>query len=1218
MPSAITVRRLSRARWRYVSTTLQQSGGTERTRVQLCGRLSVELDGVEIVAALRGRQVRLLLAYLVINRARRVGREELIGAVWPETGPRSEDAALRTLLSRLRSVVGSGLLIGRDELTLALPEPAWVDLEAAADELTGADEALERGDPRTAWAHAQVPLNIAGRGLLPGAQAPWLEPLRRNLAQVRLHALEIVGRAGLELGGSQLSSVERAGRTLIESEPYRESGYVLLIEALRRQGNVAEGLLVFERLRGLLREELGTAPSPETIAVHARLLHPRGNAAVPVSRASESVAKPRDAGALDADALDLDAPARESIGAPLELMALSSAIMVGRETQLEELDRWWRGSERERALLLTGEAGIGKSRLLAEQARRVHDTGAVVLAGRAPEETVVPFQPFLEAVGQYARDAGESELRAALSGWGPELARLIPEIGRRLPDLDSAPAGDPETDRYRLFEAVVTLLGAIAASEPLLLVLDDLHWADRPTLQLLRHLIRSPLAARVRILGAYRLGESLPAALQSAVAELSRDGLLRTLQVDGLRESEATELVTLRAGGTPPRGLMRALYAETEGSPLFLQELVRHLVDSGVSPDQAGPGELSRVGLPEGIRGLISRRLARVTPDCLEWLRVASVIGPEFEGELLEAALEFDEQRYEAALEEALAAGLVVESAVVDGGYVFGHALIRETLYGGMSSHRLRRLHHRVGIELEQQHAHEVGALALHFARAGARADADRAIAYALRAGAQATDMAAHEEAALHYERALEVLARAHPDAAERRLALLLELGQAHVRAGERPAAWQAFVEAAELADATGDAEALTQAAIGASWRYTQPPGVVDAELIALLERAIAATEGPPTVTRVLLLARLCGAVYYSPRRDEMAALSREATTLAAELDDPLATALAAAARRRAGWRPGNLDARLADSTEILQAAARAGNQELMMAGNAWLAVDLLERGDRVGVDAQLEAFEAGAQRLRQPQFSWQVTVWRAMTALMDGRLQDAERLAQDALSIGMRQDALTAGQYYAGQLLAIRREQLTLTELEQAARELLAANEDRPIWRLALAILLCDGGRLQEARSVLAPFTEEVVRSLTRDLDWTMSMTVLAETAVILEDRPRAGLLYELLAPHAGTVCLIGAGAVCRGPLDGYLGVLALTLGERDTALVHLGAAIELDRRLRAPLQLAYTQIEYARALGPGAPARALLREARTGAATLVVPRLERRTEAVVELLEA
>ncbi len=317
--------------------------------------------------------------------------------------------------------------------------------------------------------------------------------MRRDLTQVRLQALEIVGRAGLELGGSQLTSVERAGRTLIESEPYRESGYVLLMEALRRQGNVAEGLLVFERLRGLLRDELGTTPSPETIAVHARLLHPdpaepaRARPASPtgpVSRAPASVAESH-----DPEVVDADAPGRTAIEAPLELMALSSGTLVGRGSQLQEIERWWTQTGRERALVLTGEAGMGKSRLLAEQARRVHQTGAIVLAGRAPEESVVPFQPFLEAIGHYAHDADERALGAALSGWGPELARLVPEIGRRLPEFESSPAGDPQTDRYRLFEAVVTLLGAIAATEPLLLVLDDLHWADSATLQLLRHLI---------------------------------------------------------------------------------------------------------------------------------------------------------------------------------------------------------------------------------------------------------------------------------------------------------------------------------------------------------------------------------------------------------------------------------------------------------------------------------------------------------------------------------------------------------------------------------------------------------------------------------------------------------------------------------------------------------------------------------------------------------
>src|SRR5947209_4575951 len=177
--------------------------------------MSVEIDGVQVVASLRGRQVRMLLAYLILNRAREIGREELIAALWPFTAPQSQDGALRTLLSRLRSVVGPEVLRGREQLLLALPEPVWVDLEAARTEVARAVSALEEGDLRAAWALGQVPLNVASRGLLPGIEAQWLEAPRRELQELRLEALEVIGRAGLALGGSQLATAERAARSLI-------------------------------------------------------------------------------------------------------------------------------------------------------------------------------------------------------------------------------------------------------------------------------------------------------------------------------------------------------------------------------------------------------------------------------------------------------------------------------------------------------------------------------------------------------------------------------------------------------------------------------------------------------------------------------------------------------------------------------------------------------------------------------------------------------------------------------------------------------------------------------------------------------------------------------------------------------------------------------------------------------------------------------------------
>jgi DNA-binding SARP family transcriptional activator/tetratricopeptide (TPR) repeat protein len=1137
----------------------------------------VELDGVELVQSLRGKQVPLLLAYLVLNRERPVGREELIGALWPETAPRSQDAAMRTLLSRLRSALGRDIVSGRDELGLTLPEPAWVDVEAAASEVWRAQRALDSGDARAAWALAQVPLNIASRGLLPGTQASWLEPRRQDLSDTRLQALEVIGRAGLHLGGTQLGSVERAARTLIDSEPYRESGYVLLMAALEAQGNVAEGLRVFEQLRALLRDELGIAPSPEAIAAHERLLNP------PAARESLTTA---------ATAAEIEVPA--------ELAAAASGPLVGRQAEMERLEAWRQGGRdlnSERVLLLAGDPGVGKTRLLAETAVRAFAAGSIVLAGRAPEETLVPYQPFLEALGHYVFRAPLDELRLVAREYGAELGRLIPELRRRVPELPPPDPGDPETDRYRLFEAVAGLLAEISAAVPVLIVLDDLQWADRPTLLLLRHLARSPHTRRVSIMGAYREVDQWSEGFDAALVGLRRERLMVQLDVSGLPEDEAMELVRLRVGGTPSLAFVQALYRETEGNPFFIEEIVRHLTDAGVRSQDAGAGDLERVGLPEDVRDVISRRLDRLDPGSIEWLRVAAVIGRDFDSALLERVLGFDEDRFLAALEDALDAGLVAEAPGEPGRYSFAHALIRETLYEGMSSARRARVHRRVGVALESGPTPPdeslIGALALHFTRAADPEDAERAIRYGLRAGQQATAMLANEEAAAHYARALEVLDRSDSEALRRRCDLLLELGEAQVRSGERPLAWATWREAAALAAELGDKGSLVRAAVGASRRYVQPPGVVDEELIALLEQAADMTADERTVTRVRLLARLCGALYFSDRRDRMALLSAEATEIAAELGDPQATALAAAARRRAYWGPGNLEGRLADSTLLLRAAREAFDIELTLQGHAWLVVDLLEHGDRTGVEVQIDAFTAGAEQLRQPLYLWNAAVWEAMKALLDGRLDEAEPLAAAAASSGIRSEGVTAPQYYAVQVLSLRREQARMGELEDPVREALATNPDRAAWRAGLALLLHETGRTGEARAEFELLARDRFEWIPRDGDWMVVTALAADLAYAFDDVERAAVLYELLEPFAATNVVIGIGAVCLGATSRYLGRLALTLGRREEAVAHLRQAVAANASLQAVVELAHSQVDLAGALGRGAEAVALLEQA-------------------------
>ncbi len=846
----------------------------------------MEIDGVQLSERLRGRQVPLLLAYLVLNRARHVGRDELIDALWPEAPPVSQDAALRTLLSRLRSSLGSSALAGRDELILALPEPVWIDVEAAAAEVARALDALERGDARRAWALAQVPLNIASRGLLPGAQATWLEAPRRELEDVRQQALEVIGRAGLVMGGTQLQSAERAARTLIETEPYRESGYVLLMEALAARGNVAEALRVFDGLRTLLRDELGTNPSSEAIAAHERLLRPQERAG--------------DRGGGDRGGAGGDpSQGPSSIPLPAELRHRAQGPLIGRAQELADLEArwdrarggggagvdagvsvdpgagvggpgpdWGQGSGPEaqsgRIVLLAGDAGIGKTTLSAELARRVHDAGAIVLAGRSPRETVVPYQPFLEALRHWAMNAELTDLRASTREYGSELARLIPELRRRAPDLPPPPQDEPETERYRLFEAVVGLLTDLSRSAPVLLVLDDLQWADRPTLLLLRHLARATNPARLLILGAYRAAERRGDTFTSALGELRRDRLASQLDIRGLSESETAELVRVRAGENPARAFARALYEETEGNPFFVEEMIRHLIEAGVQVGSASASELQRFGLPEGVKQVIALRLGRLDAPAAELLRVAAVIGRDVDAALLERVVVLGEDEFLAALDEALVAVLLVESDENPGSYLFSHALIRETLYESMSGPRRARIHKRVGeaIEAMQGRRREryLPELAYHFTRGADPDDAEKAITYAWRAGEQATTMLAHEEAAEHYARALDVQGRFEPEASERRCELLLRLGEARVRGGERALGSSAFREAAALAERLGDGASLARAAIGASRRYVQPPGVVDTELIAMIERALE-LEPERSLVRLRLLASLCGSI---------------------------------------------------------------------------------------------------------------------------------------------------------------------------------------------------------------------------------------------------------------------------------------------------------------------------------------------------------------------
>ena len=376
---------------------------------------------------------------------------------------------------------------------------------------------------------------------------------------------------------------------------------------------------------------------------------------------------------------------------------------------------------------------------------------------------------------------------------------------------------------------------------------------------------------------------------------------------------------------------------------------------------------------------------------------------------------------------------------------------------------------------------------------------------------------------------------------------------------------------------------------------------MIDDQLIALLEQALVMTAGQRTVERVALLTRACGALYYSPGRGRMAELAEEATVIADELRDPVARALAAAARRRAFWDPGHLEQRLSDATELLTLGREAGDLELALQGHAWLVVDLLEHGDSEAVNAQIEAFAAGAERLRQPLYLWHASVWRAMRALLAGRLDEADRFAGEALALGAPGETLTAPQYYAAQLLAIRREQGRMAELEQPARQLVQSNPLRAAWRAGLATLLCELERTEEAQAELDGLASQNFQDIEQDGDWMTAITLLADCCADLGDAERAKYLYELLEPYRESNVVIGLAVVCLGSAARYLGRLAATMGCEPEATEHFERALMAEAALKAPVCLAHTQLAYARMLGSDSEkARSLL-----GSATATAQRL-------------
>jgi tetratricopeptide (TPR) repeat protein len=864
------------------------------------------------------------------------------------------------------------------------------------------------------------------------------------------------------------------------------------------------------------------------------------------------------------------------------------AALVGRDGELGELlaglDGVAAGSGR--LFLLAGDPGIGKSRLAHEAAARARDRGFKVVWGRCWEAGGAPaYWPWVQSLRACVRGAGNEELRSLLGAGAPFVAQIVAEVTEILPDVRPPPPAGAEGARFRLFDAVATFLRNAGAVQPLMLVLDDLHAADAPSVLLLRFVARELEDARVLVLGAYRdveLDRDNPLAV--ALAELSREPVARHIPLPGLTEGAVARLVQEITGVIPREGVVAAVHRCTEGNPLFVGEAVRLLAAEGRLERAGDPAGL-RLAIPAGIREVIGRRVARLPGQCGQVLGLASVFGREFSLPALGQLSKFSAGELLDILDESITTGMVAAVPGAPGRLRFTHGLIRDTLYDRFPAGERLRLHQRAGEALEALYAQDLGPhlaeLAHHFFEAAAGGEAGKAVGYAERAGQRAMGLLAYEEAARLFRMALAALGPGQSPEEDRiRCRLLLALGDALTRMGERQAAREELRLAASLARQYGMAEELGQAALAYAGRFTFERGASDRHMITLLEdaRAMLADKQDAGPVRARVLAHLAVALRDQPDRGPREALSREAVALARASGDLPTLGYTLSCRLNALMGPGDPQGRLAIAEELRSVARAMHAPALEEGAEHHRAMVLLETGRIGDYREALDAVERLAAALRQPAGRFMATVVKASLALLEGRFADAEALVESALRSGASSVPWDAVIFSRVQLFALRSEDGRLAELEPAIRRSAEEFPTRPLFRCLLARLLAELGDEDGARSVFEELAADRFAVIPVNNDLLLSLAHLAEVAWFLHDAGRAPVLHGLLLPYRGLV--VDTLETSAGAVDRYLGLTAMTSGDLPAAERYLDAALQLNARIGARPWTARTQADLARLL--------------------------------------
>ena len=874
---------------------------------------------------------------------------------------------------------------------------------------------------------------------------------------------------------------------------------------------------------------------------------------------------------------------------PAALRSVPRVAYVGRVVEralLARLRAQARAGARQ-AVLLSGEPGIGKTRLASYAALGASAEGFAVCWGACSEDLAAPYEPWIEVCSQLVEHAPGDVLDGYVATHGGEIGRLARNLTRRVPDAPAPQSTDPETERFLLFKAVGGLLLAVARSQPLCLVLDDLHWADGQSIALLKHVAGAVKQGALMVTVTYRDSDlSRDHPLTGVLADLRRGEGVERIRLSGLGPDEVAELVAAAAGhelDADGLALAGGLATETGGNPFFVGEILRNLVESGAITfdESARRWEVDRVAmrsLPESVREVVEHRIDRLGERGREALTIAAVIGSSFELELLAQLVGISEARLLDVLEAAVQASLVRESTEVVGRFDFEHALINHTLYQGLGGTRRARLHHLVAEAVEQLYGGDsdehLGELALHWRLATVSVDRPRAAGYSLRAGRRALDSLAPSEAAKLFGDALDMLGSV---ASAARCEALIGLGQAQRQTG-MPVYRETLLEAAGIAAELRDADLAARAALANNRGFGSSYGGVDVDRVAGLERALELDDPPQPARHARLLALLAKELAFAPDRARRRALADEAIALARQAADPRTLAEALESSCYATWAPDTLAARCEQVRELSALVARVQDLQFEFVARLREMNTAIELGDFGRADAALERAQAIAEQTRQPSQTWNAGFLAGGIAFMRGELEAGERLAEQALRLGQELGQPDAAMIYGGTVVNIRIIQGRGAEVIAVIERTVAEYPGVPAWEAGLAYVYCLIDRRPEAAEMLARAAAQQFEHIRYDQNRMLALAAYAETAAQTRSMPAAATLYELIEPYADQ--FIWNGGISYGHARTYSAMLAATLGRHEHADADFAFACEFHHRHGLRVWEARSELGWAEAL--------------------------------------